>query len=207
MARAASPDVVVLGSRRKARLEAIVRRASAPQALVRRARIVLLAHAGWPDQRIAAELGCVVNTVRTWRRRFARGGMPALPDRPRSGRPEVYGPGVRLRIVAAATSVPPAGVSARAHALIAGQLAACCGAASSPPAPTSSTRSPTSRSDTPGLPAPGNGPTTPAPTTRPISPAAPRTAVPQPPSPPRPEPHDQHETGTPNPSRTYAALH
>jgi hypothetical protein len=123
MARAASPDVVVLGSRRKARLEAIVRRASAPQALVRRARMVLLAHAGWPDQRIAAELGCVVNTVRTWRRRFARGGMPALPDRPRSGRPEVYGPGVRLRIVAAATSVPPAGVSARAHALIAGQLA------------------------------------------------------------------------------------
>ena len=43
MARAASRHVVVLGSRRKARLEAIVRRASAPQALVLRARIVLLA--------------------------------------------------------------------------------------------------------------------------------------------------------------------
>ena len=43
MARAASQDIVVLGSRRKARLEAITRRPSSPQALVRRARIVLLA--------------------------------------------------------------------------------------------------------------------------------------------------------------------
>ena len=123
MVRAASPDVVVLGPRRKARLEAVVRRASSPQALVRRARIVLLAHAGWPNARIAAELGCAANTVRTWRRRFARGGMPSLSDRPRSGRPEVYGPDVRLAIVAAATSVPPEGTSVWTHALIAGQLA------------------------------------------------------------------------------------
>src|ERR1017187_2190793 len=123
MARAASRDIVVLGSRRKARLEAIVRRASAPQALVLRARIVLLAYAGWPNSQIARELGCAVNTVRTWRRRFVRGGMPALRDRPRSGRPEVYGPDVRLAIVAAATSVPPEGVSVWTHALITGQLA------------------------------------------------------------------------------------
>lgn len=80
MARAASRDIVVLGSRRKAKLGAITRRASAPQALARRARIVLLAHAGWPNARIAAELGCAQGTVRTWRRRFARGGMPALSD-------------------------------------------------------------------------------------------------------------------------------
>src|ERR1035441_9912311 len=123
MARAASPDVVVLGPRRKARLEAVVRRASSPQALVRRARIVLLAHAGWPNKQIAAELGCAANTVRTWRRRFARGGMPSLSDRLRSGRPEVYGPDVRLAIVAAVTSVPPEGTSVWTHALIAGQLA------------------------------------------------------------------------------------
>jgi transposase len=123
MARVASRDIVVLGPRRKARLEAIVRRPSSPQALARRARIVLLAHAGWPNEQIAAELGCAAGTVRTWRRRFARGGMPALGDRPRSGRPEVYGPGVRLAIVAAATSVPPAGTSAWTHALIAAELA------------------------------------------------------------------------------------
>ena len=123
MARPASRDIVVLGSRRKARLEAIVRRASAPQALVMRAKIMLLAFRGWPNAQIARELGCAVNTVRTWRHRFVRGGMPALSDRPRSGRPEVYGPDVRLAIVAAATSVPPEGTSAWTHALIAAQLA------------------------------------------------------------------------------------
>ena len=44
---------MILGSRRKAQPEAIVRRQAAPQAL---ARIVLLAYAGWPNARIAAEL-------------------------------------------------------------------------------------------------------------------------------------------------------
>lgn len=123
MARAASQDIVIVGSRRKARLEAITRRPSSPQALARRARIVLLAHQGWANQRIAAELGCSPGTARTWRRRFARGGIPALADRPRSGRPEVYGPDVRLAIVATATSAPPDGTTAWTHASIAGELA------------------------------------------------------------------------------------
>ena len=123
MARAVSRDIVILGPRRKARLEAIVRRPSTAQALARRARIVLLTHAGWPNARIAAELGCAVNTVRQWRGRFVRGGIPALRDRPRSGRPETYGPEVRLAIVAAVTSVPPEGTSAWTHALIAAELA------------------------------------------------------------------------------------
>src|SRR6266478_6029244 len=123
MARAASQDIVVLGSRRKARLEAIVRRPSSPQSLVRRARIVLLAHQGWVNARIAGELGCSAGTVRTWRCRFVRGGIPALADRPRSGRPEVYGPDVRLAIVATATSAPPEGTAVWAHASIAVELA------------------------------------------------------------------------------------
>jgi transposase len=124
MARAVSRDVVISGPRRKARLEAIVRRVPASQMLVGRARIVLLAFAGWPNEQIARELGCTVNTVRTWRHRFVRGGMRALCDRPRSGRPRIYGPDVRLQVVAAATSAPPEGTSAWTHELIAGQLAA-----------------------------------------------------------------------------------
>ncbi len=122
MVRAASQDIVVLGSRRKAKLEAIVRRPSSPQALVRRARIVLLAHQRQANAQIAAQLGCSLTTVRTWRRRFTRGGIPALSDRPRSGRPEVYGPDVRLAIVATATSAPPDGASAWTHSMIAASL-------------------------------------------------------------------------------------
>ena len=123
MARVASSDIVVLGQRRKARLEAIVARPSSPQVLVRRARIVLLADQGWSNAAIAAALGCAPGTVRSWRQRFVRGGITALADRPRSGRPEVYGPGVRLAIVATATSTPPAGLSAWTHQLIAAELA------------------------------------------------------------------------------------
>jgi Homeodomain-like domain len=61
--------------------------------------------------------------VRTWRRPFACGGIPALADRPRTGRPEVYGPDVRLAIVATATSAPPEGTTAWTHASIAVELA------------------------------------------------------------------------------------
>ena len=123
MAQAASQVVVVLGSRRKAKLEAIVRRPSSPQALVRRARIVLLAHQRKANAQIAAELGCSAGTVRTWRRRFAAGGMPALADQPRSGRPLVYGPDVRLAVVATATSAPPEGTTIWTHGMIAAHLA------------------------------------------------------------------------------------
>jgi hypothetical protein len=84
---------------------------------------VLLAHTRWPSSRIAACPGCAADTARTWRRRFARRGVPVLCGRPRSGRPGVHGPDVRLAIAAAATSVPAGGTSVRAHALIAGQLA------------------------------------------------------------------------------------
>ncbi len=100
-----------------------MRAPSSPQALARRARIALLAGAGWPNARIAAALGCTQTTVRTWRHRFARRGMPSLADRPRSGRPETYGPDVRLQIAATVTSAPPDGVSAWTHPLIAAQLA------------------------------------------------------------------------------------
>jgi transposase len=55
-----------------------------------RARIVLLAAREWPNARIAAEVGVAVDTVRTWRGRFAAEGLTGLMDRPRSGRPSRF---------------------------------------------------------------------------------------------------------------------
>ncbi|MEU1124148.1 helix-turn-helix domain-containing protein [Streptomyces sp. NPDC005899] len=52
-----------------------------------RATIVLLAARGRTNARIAADSRLHVATVRTWRGRFAHGGIPALTDRRRSGRP------------------------------------------------------------------------------------------------------------------------
>jgi transposase len=107
VARASSDDVIVLGARRRARLEAIVAKATAPQRLVRRARIVLAAWRGQSTASIARDLGICVDTVRTWRARFRRDGMPGLVDRPRSGRPPVYGIADQLLIVATVTEQTP----------------------------------------------------------------------------------------------------
>ncbi|MFE0802188.1 helix-turn-helix domain-containing protein [Streptomyces sp. NPDC058812] len=49
--------------------------------------------------------------------------MAGLDDRARSGRPPVYGPGVRLRIVATATSAAPHPYDGWSHRLIADHLA------------------------------------------------------------------------------------
>ena len=109
--------------KRRRKLEQIVRASSSPQRLVLRARIVLLAAEGKTNAQIARELGCSVAVARTWRRRFAVRGTLGLFDKPRSGRPEVHGPSVRLAVLAVATSVPPDGESQWSHAMIAAHLA------------------------------------------------------------------------------------
>ncbi len=107
MARASSKDVIVLGKRRRKRLERIVARASAPQHLVLRAKIVLAAWRRQPNAKIARDLGVCVDTVRKWRARFRREGIPGLFDRARPGRPPVYGIEDQLRIVATVTGQAP----------------------------------------------------------------------------------------------------
>ncbi|NUK67792.1 helix-turn-helix domain-containing protein [Streptomyces lunaelactis] len=100
-----------------------VRAHTTPQRAARRAHIVLLTAGGCPAWRIAEIVRVDVSTVERWRDRYAREGLAGLEDRPRSGRPPVYGPEVRLRIVAAATSTPPHPYDSWSHRLIAGHLA------------------------------------------------------------------------------------
>jgi transposase len=52
-----------------------------------RARIVLLAGEGVPNTQIAERVGVSRPTVNLWRDRYATGGVAALADQPRSGRP------------------------------------------------------------------------------------------------------------------------
>ena len=60
----------------------------APQSgLAKRARMVLLAADGMPNAEIGRVTGVSRPTVIGWRDRYARGGIPALDDEPRSGRP------------------------------------------------------------------------------------------------------------------------
>jgi transposase len=97
--------------KRDRKLRQVIGAGTSPQRLVLRARIILAAAAGEPNAKIARDLGCTENTVRQWRKRFAREGIPGIFDKPRAGHPETHGPSVRLAIIAIATSVPPDGES------------------------------------------------------------------------------------------------
>ncbi|MCW2881943.1 MAG: hypothetical protein JWQ95_6043 [Sphaerisporangium sp.] len=57
-----------------------------------RAQVVLHAARGHSNARVARETGLHLDTVRRWRSRFSHGGLPALADARRSGRPARFTP-------------------------------------------------------------------------------------------------------------------
>lgn len=115
--------VVMIDEQQRAHLEALTRSRTAPVRLAERARIVLAAAAGMPNAVSARELSVQENTVRTWRARFADQGIAGLEDRDRPGRPVVYGPEVRLRILGTVTAQAPQADAQWSHRLLAEQLA------------------------------------------------------------------------------------
>ncbi|HVL84947.1 MAG TPA: helix-turn-helix domain-containing protein [Pseudonocardia sp.] len=82
--------------------------AGAAPALARRARIVLLAAQGLGPGVIAARVGCTKQTAVTWRERYRTGGLPALHDAPRSGRPASVD---EAAVVARTVAGPPPGLT------------------------------------------------------------------------------------------------
>jgi transposase len=105
-----APPLVVDESDRGA-LRAIVRAPTSEQRAVTRARIVLRSADGLAIERIAAELGVAIMTVKLWRRRYAAHGLAGLVDEGRSGRPSTYSREDRDRVIALTLSEPPAGTT------------------------------------------------------------------------------------------------
>lgn len=87
-----SPCVVVLSPVDRDWLEAVVRKRTACQRDVQRARIVLAAADGIENVVIAVQVGACVNSVSAWRKRFFEEGIDGLADRHRSGRPRTFSP-------------------------------------------------------------------------------------------------------------------
>jgi transposase-like protein len=85
-----SPFVVTLTATQRRVLEGRLRRPSAQQREVVRARIVLQAADGQQNITIAGRLGVAVNTVSKWRKRFVQEGLAGLGDRKRPGRPRGF---------------------------------------------------------------------------------------------------------------------
>ena len=106
MTTTTSPVLITITDLDRAELESLVRARKAPLRLVQRAWIVLAAAEGQHNAQIARDLGLHLDTVRTWRGRFATAGMKGLADRPRSGRPPVFSATVVAQVKALACSLP-----------------------------------------------------------------------------------------------------
>jgi transposase len=78
---------LVLREGDRERLAELARLPSVPSGLAKRARMVLLAADGMPNAQIARVAGVSRPTVIGWRDRYQQGGIKALDDEPRSGRP------------------------------------------------------------------------------------------------------------------------
>src|SRR5919199_577535 len=117
------PVPIPLPPPQRAVLEHLLRQQTAPQALVRRVKIVLAAATGQRNEPIAAQLGCSPTTVRLWRGRWAaaesalaavertepdlRATIAAvLADAPRPGAPDTFTAEQIVQIVNLACTPP-----------------------------------------------------------------------------------------------------
>jgi transposase len=101
-----SPFQITLRASQRRWLKALQRRGTAEHRQVTRARIVLLAAAGWTNRAIARKLGLAPNTAGKWRQRFYQQGVDGLRDRQRPGRPRAFPAAVVAACKAIACELP-----------------------------------------------------------------------------------------------------
>ena len=98
----AAPLVLRAGDEPK--LTALLRATTVQAGVAQRARIVLLAAEGMPNVAISRLVGVSRPTVLQWRNRYTAGGIAALQDLDRSGRPPVIDDAA---VVVATLQAPP----------------------------------------------------------------------------------------------------
>ncbi len=89
-------------------LRSMVRSTTLGAGLVRRARVILALHEGASYSTIVAAHGVTDKYVAKWKQRVREGGILALGDAPRSGRPDRLDPRVEAKILALTQEAPPA---------------------------------------------------------------------------------------------------
>ncbi len=87
-----SPYRITLLPEERAVLESRVRKYTLPYFEVLRAKLILLAAEGWPNDQIGAALSVGRDVVSLWRKRFVSQRLAGLEERPRSGRPRGFPP-------------------------------------------------------------------------------------------------------------------
>ena len=87
-----SPYTIRLSDVEQVHLESQARKYTSPYYSVLRARIILMAAQGQPNDQIAASLSVPRQIVSKWRKRFFEERLAGLEDEPRIGRPPVFPP-------------------------------------------------------------------------------------------------------------------
>lgn len=123
--RGRRPVDINLTKRQKEELEIVVRSMNAPHIQVVRANIILQSNGDGRNAHIAEDVGCCINTVRTWRKRWAGAEVAlaeaekemkskeyrqmvrdVLTDNPRSGSPGTFSAEQLCQIMAVACQPP-----------------------------------------------------------------------------------------------------
>ncbi len=87
-----SPYEIVLSRAEQEILERRARKYTLPYFEVLRAKMILLAAEGRPNEEIAAALSVGRDVVSLWRKRFFTQRLDGLVERPRPGRPRAFPP-------------------------------------------------------------------------------------------------------------------
>lgn len=105
-------QALTCNSEDRKRLERLSTSRTEEARLVERAKIVLACLAGERNDQIAARLHVQAATVALWRKRFLAGGIVALADLPRPGKPPIYDKlDLRARLLKQLELPPPHGLS------------------------------------------------------------------------------------------------
>lgn len=100
-----SPYQIELSIDERAALLALIRPTGQARMLLR-ARIVLACASGAGNAGVARDLGVCEDTVRKWRRRYARRRLAGLADARRPGRPRRFSAVQRAQVTAIACELP-----------------------------------------------------------------------------------------------------
>jgi transposase len=102
VSRGRQAPVVKLSKDERESLEALIRRSTALQRDVERAKLALMVHEGQTTSAIASRLRLSRPTVTLWRERLACFGIEGLQEAPRPGRPRRFADAQRLQLLALA---------------------------------------------------------------------------------------------------------
>lgn len=102
-----SMDLTLSAAERQT-LAAMLRATTLSAGVARRARVILALAAGASYATIAAQYQVTDAFIARWKRRVVAGGVAALGDRPRSGRPDRLDPRLEAKILAKTQQPPPA---------------------------------------------------------------------------------------------------